>query len=1360
MLAVAGLTFAYTSCTDYSKDIDENKSQIDAVSSELATAKQQIESLKTDVSNLQTAKAEAEKAISALQTSLKDLQTKHDADVKALEAEISKVKADYAKADEAVKADLQKKIDALTDALKTAEENHAKELKTVNGLIEELQGSVKTINGQIETINKTLETLATKQELADVKTWAETTLATKDAVTEVITSVSVLSQTFEAAKKVLEQKDSTLTEDIKALNAKLTALEGQHASDVADLTTKIGEAKAAAAAAQATANEAKTAAAAAQSKADQAEEHAQKALGDIEALKNALGVYAENGKLAATIKALVNADSLAAVDVAKKYDELKALRLADSTWTATELAKKFNSSEFESKFSEYLQKAVEKDGIVNDSIAANIDRLRKEHESSLKALTAEVNTKFSALFSIAKQLKSLVFVPELYVDGIEATEYTYAKYNAMKLKSSGKTGDYTEYTEYGDGTKRPTAKVLNGKWLEDGLEKYPSAPYRGSVINYFTNPLSVVTYKMNPSTADVTEETPFALVTYDKEYIKTKASVNDGKEEVKFVSANDGELKVSFDAKSFDQNCERQNANTINYQNSIKENMVSIFALQAKVKNEDGQDTTITSDFARLYLSKLEFENLAFTGADYSSTLECTGKTTQDHIYPTLKEAVENAPSVYVLYNGAPLNLDDVVTTHYTVTRQTTVDEYTKSAHRDYDADRAAGTIDDFKVKYSYELIDYLVGTNETSESQHMAFSDDAKTTVVACNVTDGKRDESLTGDEARQSVGRRPIVMVKMTVDGRLVKVGFIKFEIREQVGYKTAGEFESNFHFYCGGDYFEATWGQMVDKILKVTGDTRETFSKNYQLETNNDKVAVQYFKVGEDFINLNNPDLTEAQVTALKKALGIDRTSFGNVTEELDSEESQQGTTTSVLRWNIGTEDLSSIYKLDGHKVTVWVRYKSTNVTTTTKYDGIYVPLTAVVDKPVSKVGVKFSNYWFNNGESAKINVEVPTKDLSKFEDKKNPTRPWKTDIDQVWDGNKPKFDFGENYPLTINRIDQYDYKYYFAPAQSYSDVIDGTYYEFFVDNAYVYDKYTNKSVTDNTPITDNAQIETLELGNAANVNAGIYTNTTLKCYYITTELKTAAGKNWKSKASIATIATLDQTTGVVTYDEGAVAKFLLNEYISEPTQYTEANLHVQIGVTGYMKDCGIAVSLNGSVYPYYFLRPINAVPATDKYFVDSEDQQAKESNINLFDLFTFKDWRGKVFFEEPVGEAEPDYANLWYFMFYNVNEVNVDIDGITTNASGGELGKTLLSSKSTEINLTQIGGGRFEWKATVAETWGVNHYNGVLNKFGKIHYHNNGTPIDSEFTIRVPVSFTYTWGTIRSSVDIKILPLGSK
>ena len=42
MLAVAGLAFAYTSCTDYSKDIDDNKSQIDALESTVKSLQDQI----------------------------------------------------------------------------------------------------------------------------------------------------------------------------------------------------------------------------------------------------------------------------------------------------------------------------------------------------------------------------------------------------------------------------------------------------------------------------------------------------------------------------------------------------------------------------------------------------------------------------------------------------------------------------------------------------------------------------------------------------------------------------------------------------------------------------------------------------------------------------------------------------------------------------------------------------------------------------------------------------------------------------------------------------------------------------------------------------------------------------------------------------------------------------------------------------------------------------------------------------------------------------------------------------------------------------------------------------------------------
>ena len=1366
MLAVAGLTFAYTSCTDYSKDIDENKNQIDAVSSELATAKQQIESLKTDVSNLQTAKAEAEKAISALQTSLKDLQTKHDADVKALEAEISKVKADYAKADEAVKADLQKKIDALTDALKTAEDNHAKELKTVNGLIEELQGSVKTINGQIETINKTLETLATKQELADVKTWAETTLATKDAVTEVITSVSVLSQTFEAAKKVLEQKDSTLTEDIKALNAKLTALEGQHASDVADLTTKIGEAKAAAAAAQATANEAKTAAAAAQSKADQAEEHAQKALGDIEALKNALGVYAENGKLAATIKALVNADSLAAVDVAKKYDELKALRLADSTWTATELAKKFNSSEFESEFGKYLKQAVEKDGIVNDSIAANIDRLRKEHESSLKALTAEVNTKFSALFSIAKQLKSLVFVPELYVDGIEATEYTFAVYTdqiASLLSNDNKVG---EYIEYGKDNNQLTVKVLNCDWIYNDFVRYPDGHvHAGEVVNYFTNPASVVTYKMNPSTADVTGAT-LSFISDDKEFVKTRTSIN-GTSIVKLVSAKDGELKVSLDAQSLSELTEGKEPVYQNYIWSNYSDKISIFALQATVKNENGQDTTITSDFARLYRSALTFDKLAFAKFGVSENACGSGMPTQDHIYTTLSDALTHAPSVRVKFDE-PIDLDDVVTTHYSINRPGVA---ASSEHRDYDADLKSEVVDDYGVTYEYEPVDYLVdGMDDwTSQSQHMFLKDGSIFTPCGVTTDKGERDINAVGEAASASVGRCPIVRVVMKVNGKVVCVGFIKFEIVEEIAYKVADPFEWTFRFFCAGDDHTTTWSEIENKVIKVSGLSKEMFCKTYDLENDGQGNAIQYIKD-------ENGNFRQLPIrNALNKVVVP---YFGFVTE-LTNED--PGTTTNLFKWTLNAEDMSFIYEnYTDHKVTIYVRYTVDGKPATTEYKGIYVPLTAEVHKPVGTVGKKLSNFWFNEGASAKINVAVPNVKVTKDD----PTKPWETFIDQVWEGDQPQFGFGAPYiQEDASKSQHYAHKYYFAPEQMSRFTIGDYTYQLVAgtdnnpaEEFFVYPRYSKNRLNSDSkdPIAvSNTTIPANELSYSIDATRGIYENTVLWCVYAPTNY--ASDNDWTkwtglSRDKIATIF-VDQNHSTdpharcsVRYEDNEVAKLLLNQWKSNPAQYTESKLFANIGVAAIC-DANIAMPLNGAIHPYYFLRPINPEGVNTNYFVDGDKVQGAKSNINVFDCLSFKDWRGVSFYT-----AKPAVYNFSLFKWYNVSAFKLHLDEVTTDLSGGDLATTKLSDKTKSIILEHWAGDvanptivstvsdlkeRSLTKSNFVD--GKASLNKVVADFGYIHYNNNGTTVDTAFKLRVPVSFTYTWGTIKTYFDITVKPV---
>ena len=1173
MLAVAGLTFAYTSCTDYSEDIDANKGRIDNLGNKLATVEQQIASLKTDVTSLQAAKAEAEKAISALQTSLKSLQGKHEKDV-----------------------------------------------EDVTKLINALQTKVTALETEVGKINEAIKTLATKE-------YVDATFATKNALA------------------AAEEKIGGLRTGLTAAEGRIKALEDKYDSKlkISEILAKIDAAKKAA---------------------DVADSLARKSLGDVAALKTALGVYADKGALETKIALLDKADSTLNAD-------------------------KLDISAFDGKFDTALKRTLETEGnVVSEEIAKQISTAKTELENSINALRQYVDGKFDYLYSVAKRLKSLVFVPDLYVDGIEATEYTY--------------GDYTKKTAK-DGVKT--------KWFDDkGVESWilavdakkskwwNYATATGTTARQFINIPHVITYRLNPSNADVTATTPIAFVSYDKEVI-TKADAVPV--EAEFVSAEEGDLKVKMNPVG---------------QKVKGKGWATIFALQATYKQE-GQDTTVTSDFANLYASTLTFQNLAFKKVNYKgSACSVSDPTLFKHLYTTAKAAIENEPSVIVRYDDPKgLDLKEVVTSHIKIDSKSS----NNAAHADY---AAKFPENDYGIDYRFELIDYTSGTYATSESQH-AFLKDGHI-FVPCASVDGMADQTQTGAAAVTAVGRRPLVRVTLQKGNDIILVGFIKFEITKYTDYVTVKPFTDwTYKFLCAGDVNTTTWNQMVDNVIKHSSLTKEEFCKVYALETIAGTVstpAVQYKLDGGKFVKASSAEY------------------LGTVTEKKDA---VPGTTTDVIEWKLEEKDLSAIYKLSGHTKTIWVRYVYSGVTPTSEYEGIYVPLTVKnVVKPVASVSKKLMNYWFKGEENAKINVQPPVAMGS--------TIPWDTDINQVWEGNKPVFTLT---PATgFDAATAGGYKYYFAPVQK-TYTINGVKYKLFVKETKVYDKYVAATVIN---VTDNAKIKEFELNNAITINLGIYTNDVLYC-------KKDSGPTEYE------VAKLDQINGVVSYQDNDVAKELLNAYESVPSDYEAAQLFANIGVTAY-SPCNTALSLSGAVNPYYFLRPINAKGVDGKFFIDGKDLHVDESNINLFELFDFTDWRGEKFVKAPG-----DYTNLWYFKYYNVKNIKVDLDNVTTDLDGGTLGTTKLSDKTTGIHLEYWFGPRTSPTAQYTTTaaanipvnivasaepnWGISHYNGLIDKFGYIHYHNNLSTVSKDFTICVPVSFTYDWGVVNTHVDILVKAL---
>lgn len=423
MLAVAGLTFAYTSCTDYSEDVNRLDERIDG---HVADVNTQIESLKKTDAGLQTSIDAANAAIEALQdntASLKDeltkLSEKHDADIKALSATHAADKAaiEKALADKAAElktaldnlnAEYTRKFSDLEAAYKQADvELKSQILQNVNK-ITDLENDVKNIKDVlIPAVNQQIEELAAK---------ADETYATKVALTDStaklagritsevaklnysIKTVSDRLTDLETAHKTLkesfEQTKDLHSTAISDLQAKLATLEASHKTDieaVKDLVMAAQEAadaaqaaadaaKAAADNAQATADNAVTAAANAQTAAEAAQATATEALGKVDALIEALGAYAEAGKLEAKFKELADANSALALKAAE-------LALADA-----ELAKKYETlADKDKNFDELItgiqtQLAQIKGMKQQDSILAeNIKAAREDADSKVAA---------------------------------------------------------------------------------------------------------------------------------------------------------------------------------------------------------------------------------------------------------------------------------------------------------------------------------------------------------------------------------------------------------------------------------------------------------------------------------------------------------------------------------------------------------------------------------------------------------------------------------------------------------------------------------------------------------------------------------------------------------------------------------------------------------------------------------------------------------------------------------------------------------------------------------------------------------------------------------------------------------------
>ena len=254
-------------------------------------------------------------------------------------------------------ADVQEQMTTLQSALDAANGTITSLSGVVDGLetsLAGLQGDVDALKAlDLEGLKATVEALEATVNGIDLTKYAE--LEYVDATFATKTDVAEINTRLGAAEGKITEIETAL----KSLQAKWENEEG--VENISDVLAKISEAKTAA---------------------DKAQADASKALGDIETLKTALGVYAEAGAIQ---------DSL----------DLK-----------------MDIEDFDASFDEALQAALENEGVITQAIATQIKEATDKITARLDALVNKVE-------DLANRIQSLVFVPEYNDDKATVTSYSF-----------------------------------------------------------------------------------------------------------------------------------------------------------------------------------------------------------------------------------------------------------------------------------------------------------------------------------------------------------------------------------------------------------------------------------------------------------------------------------------------------------------------------------------------------------------------------------------------------------------------------------------------------------------------------------------------------------------------------------------------------------------------------------------------------------------------------------------------------------------------------------------------------------------------------------------------------------------------
>ena len=1032
-----------------------------------------------------------------------------------------------------------------------------------------------------------------------------------------------------------------------------------------------------------------------------------KALKDIETLKKGLDDEITARKAAV-------ADLQQQLDAVKKFEaRIKAieddyLKKADKTELENKI-KKVNDdlTEALNKAKEDLTKAIDK--AKNDAISASkeytdqeIGKLKTQLEALSKkvdALQEEVNV-LNVL--VKNSLRSLVFIPDGYYHGVEATSFGYLE--AYNFKIPAAKWNVVETRGFYNDPKETQIDLAAEDVARTIHNRYDSTKV-ALVEDLWAH------YHLNPSNVDVENFANVEILSGDKWFENTRTATKaDAGLSMKSYNVKDGILNVQIDVK----NPEQIKAVMEEYWAEGQDRpMITNFASQVTLNKAGKQDTTITSDYATLFADKITDLRLAHIDNNKNATGQANTHcgvceiSNRSHVMATVHEAATiakqneeaNTNAQDVVNYKETLDLRNLVETHWT-----TLD----GSHKKM----TAADLKKFGLSYKFELTSFKLGNNETDESSHAAILDDGYTfrPQLPRKVGENKYEQvdpnatdiaNFIGDNALQSVGRTPMVRVSLVdEDGNVFDYGYIRIEI-----VKKAIEVPYEFKevIYAGADkayqdvcpritpegyeVYATKWIQTEYDIYKnALGIDRETFEQHFNEDPVRDEQNdfQQYEKKNGTYV-ARTPD----------QYVGI-------ITNEPDMDD-ETHTQTSTLKWELTDNDVQALYAKWDKKTE-----KTFELHTAVKYEDIhgqnahysdvYVMFTTKVTfKPYSQTDLQVKVDW----SKAKIAKYWYVKNTAEMGDDE-----LHTNVPSVEDALRADADSLTNL---------FSNEFFNNEVVSKTIVTGGTGFNY---NNYkyrlVFDKANNSKrfkgadgKTYTLKVSDDGRELLARSGNGSYMSVA----------KLVIPEKFANKEGTREEANYT----------MIEYQHSKAAHALLNycshkEFNDKNDAVLDDFLNVIISLAVQNDDECQPINVENGSFNVRFLRPIDVTNANKS--IQDASSSGKQT-IQLNGLFDYKDWR-----------------NAWkagYYEYYGIKGIKVD--GLTDGDPLSDNHKVMADLNNTGMKALYTITGQLDFTYHEAEN-------------GNYLEYNNLSSTVQEFKLEIPVIVEYIWGEFNTTATVTV------